>query len=107
MNGVEASSGYALKGLVKSRPYFFVFISITLCIAIPGYCCRIFERPLVPVTGYDFDNIVNVFWFMVVTITTVGYGDLYIYSNMARFISILIMIYGVFIVSLFVVKLTN
>jgi succinate-acetate transporter protein len=49
----------------------------------------------------------NTFWVTIVTMTTVGYGDYYPKSSMGRFVGIIIALWGVFIVSLFVVSLTN
>jgi hypothetical protein len=42
-----------------------------------------------------------------VTMTTVGYGDYYPKTNMGRIIGLIIAFWGVFIVSLFVVSLSN
>ena len=39
--------------------------------------------------------------------TTVGYGDYYSCSNMGRMIAVIIMVWGVFVVSMFVHTLTN
>lgn len=46
-------------------------------------------------------------WNMIITMTTVGYGDVYPKSHMGRMIGIIIAFWGVFYVSLFVVALTN
>lgn len=46
-------------------------------------------------------------WNMIITMTTIGYGDLYPASYMGRLIGIIIAFWGVFYVSLFVIALTN
>jgi succinate-acetate transporter protein len=46
-------------------------------------------------------------WNMVITMTTIGYGDYYAKSHCGRFIAIVIAFWGTFYVSLFVVALTN
>jgi len=46
-------------------------------------------------------------WNVIITLTTVGYGDYYPKTNAGRFIGILTAFWGVFFVSLFVVALTN
>lgn len=49
----------------------------------------------------------NTIWNVLVTMTTVGYGDYFPKTNMGRVIGIIIAFWGVFIVSLFVVSLSN
>jgi potassium intermediate/small conductance calcium-activated channel subfamily N protein 2 len=49
----------------------------------------------------------NTIWNVLVTMTTVGYGDYFPKTNMGRFVGASIAVWGVFIVSLFVVTLTN
>jgi hypothetical protein len=39
--------------------------------------------------------------------TTVGYGDIYAMSHCGRFVAVLCAFWGIFIVSLFVLALTN
>ena len=46
-------------------------------------------------------------WNVIITLTTVGYGDIYPQSNFGRFIGVITAFWGVFFVSLFVVALTN
>ena len=46
-------------------------------------------------------------WDVIITLTTVGYGDYYPVTNFGRFIGIITAFWGVFFVSLFVVALTN
>lgn len=46
-------------------------------------------------------------WNVLITLTTVGYGDFYPKSHMGRFIGVLIAFWGVFFVSLFVVALNS
>lgn len=72
-----------------------------------GYCLRIFERPLSIPSGQDFNMMSNTIWNVLVTMTTVGYGDYYPKTNMGRIIGLIIAFWGVFIVSLFVVSLSN
>ena len=46
-------------------------------------------------------------WNVIITMTTVGYGDYSAISNAGKFIAIMISLWGVFFVNLFVVALTN
>lgn len=46
-------------------------------------------------------------WYVLITMTTIGYGDVYAYSHGGRSISVICAFIGVLIVSLFVVCLMN
>jgi hypothetical protein len=68
---------------------------------------RIFERPLSEVSGQDFNNFYNSFWNVIITMTTVGYGDVYPSSIGGRILGIFMCIWGVLLVSLFVVTISE
>jgi len=68
----------------------------------------IFERSYYnPSKVHNFNDIWNSFWCVIVTMTTIGYGDIYPESHIGRLIIITACIWGVFILSLFVVTLNN
>ncbi len=48
--------------------------------------------------GADITNLGNAFWWAVVTITTVGYGDYYPVTSAGRLIAVLVMFTGIGIV---------
>ena len=68
-----------------------------------SYQLRLFERYITP----EFAELTTSMWNMMITLTTVGYGDYYPKSHMGRCIGIIIAFWGVFFVSLWVVALTN
>lgn len=55
----------------------------------------------------NFRNLTTAMWNVIITLTTVGYGDYYPKTNFGRLIGIITAFWGVFFVSLFVVALTN
>ena len=55
----------------------------------------------------DFGPYVNCFWLMIITMSTVGYGDYYARTIPGRFVSLIASIIGVFLVSSMVVALAS
>lgn len=109
--GCEANTLFALKALLKESPYLSLFISLILSSWVFGFTIRNFERPLndnlgVGV-GQDFKFIWNGMWLAVVTMTTVGFGDFFAQSHFGRIITVLVIFWGIFLVSMMVVTLTN
>ena len=58
-------------------------------------------------TSEFFDGYINTFWFIIVTMVTVGYGDGYPKTHVGRFIVLWVCVVGTLLVSLMVVALTN
>jgi voltage-gated potassium channel Kch len=55
----------------------------------------------------NLENLGNSVWLTIITMTTVGYGDFYPRTTIGRIIDVVLVIWGIFIVSLMVVVLTN
>jgi Ion channel len=66
-----------------------------------------FERPMISISGFDFNNLYNCVWCIIITVATVGYGDYFPISNCGRMVGILACLWGTFVVSIFVVTLNN
>lgn len=101
--GCDANYGFALKALMKENPYMVLGVSILVSLLMMSYQLRLFERKV----DSAFDHFTTSMWNMIITMTTIGYGDYSAQSNMGRVIAIIIAFWGVFYVSLFVVALTN
>ena len=102
---VESSSYYALKCYAKLYPLrILVFMFLIPGIVIFGIGVRIFERPL-HIPFQDFEYLGNSMWNIVVTMTTVGYGDTIVTSNLARIVICLSIFWGGIILSLTFVTL--
>ena len=98
---------FALKSLMKEKPYPFFLTTLGISILVLSYQLRIFEAPLSDATGQDFNSFNNSMWNMIITLTSAGYGDLYPKSFFGRIVGVIICFWGVLIVSFFVVTVTN
>lgn len=107
MNGCHANSMFAIKSLMMQRPYEILFGSLFITTIIFGFQLRIFEGPISEVSGQNYENMYNCMWNVVITLTTVGYGDLFPRTFFGRIVGVIICFWGVFIVSFFVVTVTN
>ena len=107
--GCNSTTLFVLKSLFKERPFLTLGVSMCLSITIFGMATRTFERPYNDENGkkMDFDYVWNAMWMIVITMTTVGYGDFYPQTHMGRFVVVIACFCGVFLVSMMVVTLTE
>jgi len=116
--GIEADTMFALKCLMKTNPYTILSLAFLFSSVVFGFAIRVLERPyyedaatgkILPFEdGYqDWNFLNNGWWCMVVTMTTVGFGDFFAVTYLGRLVSIVACFYGVFLVSLMVVTLEN
>ena len=68
---------------------------------------RLFESPLSEESGQDFTSMNNCMWNMVITLTSAGYGELYPKTFFGRIVGVTICFWGVLIISLMVVAVTQ
>lgn len=108
INGFLPNSKFALKAYLKYKSYWVLAFCLGFSILFFGFALRTFERPYnSPARRFNFNYIWNSFWCVVVTMTTIGYGDIYPQTHLGRLVIIVACIWGVFILSLFVVSLNN
>ncbi|CDW76554.1 small-conductance calcium-activated potassium channel protein [Stylonychia lemnae] len=107
MNGCQADVFFAVKSIMKQRPYTVLGISMIISTVIFSYQLKIFEAPMSEISGQNFQSFINCMWCVMVTMGTIGYGDIYPKTVMGRIIGMIVCFWGVFIVSIFVVTLNN
>lgn len=107
INGTSSNFMYALKCWKNDAPYSFICTALIIPVIICAYSLRMFERPLIPTSLQDFNSMWNCGWCIIITVTTVGYGDYFPISNCGRVVGILACLWGTFVVSIFVVTLNN
>jgi len=75
-----------------------------MSLVVISFASRIYERPYHDAIGDEILNSwFNGFYFIVMTMSTVAYGDIIPYGWYGKVISMFLAFYGSFIVSLFIV----
>lgn len=107
MNNFAVNFFFCIKALMKKAPYAIYGTLLILSIIFCTLNLRIYERGLDSVSGQNFSNIWNCLWCVVITMTTVGFGDFFPSSIPGRCIGIIGSFMGVFLVSMLVITITN
>lgn len=107
MNGCRSGTFFAVKCLIRDKPKEVIFYMLALGIFTGSFCFRVFERPLVEHSGFKYEDYGTCMWNVIITMTTVGYGDMYPASAPGRFCGFIVCIWGVLVVSMMVVAVNN
>jgi hypothetical protein len=102
MNGCRAGYLFAIKCLVKEKPVTVIVINLLISVVCFGYGTRMFDLHLYAVERFD-----NSFWMSIITMTSVGYGDLYPISLPSKILGVFCAFWGVYLTSLFVNSVSN
>ena len=85
-----------------------IFIMFSASALLFSYAVYLAERNCSKVFCDSLPNSYsNALWLILMTITTVGYGDYYPQTPLGRFIIFFVAIWGTFIVSIMVVVVSN
>jgi len=117
-NGINLGFVFALKSSIKQYPFIFLSIIMGITLAFCGFLIRLFEQGFTPnvdpsappsIKGGnpDFEAYLDSFWLVIITMLTVGYGDLFPKTHLGRIVAIWTTISGMVIVSFLIVSLTN
>jgi hypothetical protein len=109
---------FSLKCLMTERPYLVLSIAFIIVSVIFGFAVRTVERAFYEDRDYseitrghdnyqDYTFFANGWWLIVVTMTTVGFGDYYAVTYLGRLISVLACFFGVFMVSITITALDH
>lgn len=104
---------FAIKSLLKNRPYLFVVVLSLTFLIILSFIMKVIEAPIYyqlvdsDPTIKDYTTFINSAWSVIVTMTTIGYGDFFPRSNLGRFVVMLNAVLGNLIVSLMILSLQN
>lgn len=110
MYGCQADMMFGVKSIMKMYPISFLFI-VLICGAL--YFSILLKYCEAPVNRVAFTNqndlyrLDNCLWLIIVTMTTVGYGDTYPRTLLGRISIFFCAIFGVTVVSVMVVAIQN
>lgn len=103
MYGCDGGKFFAIKSIMNESPLYVVILYFIMSLFLLGHAIRVCEETYNEAFGYYW----NCFWLIIITMTTVGYGDLFPRCLPARIVILVTCIWGASLVSLLVVALTN
>jgi hypothetical protein len=99
---VKANMRFTLRALAKAAP-LMLLILLYLPIALLGsQLIRLFERPYVSFCGKDFSAYTNSVYFTFVAMTTIAFGDFYPCTQLGRYTSIVLEVWGMGLLSMMI-----
>lgn len=107
MMGCYASVTFSLRGQFKETPNLALGLTTLISAFVCAQMLRIYERPLSEVSGQRFDKFPSSLWCIIVTMSTVGYGDMFPKTIFGRLLGSILCIWGVVLESMMVVTLSE
>ena len=113
MIGLELNRSFSLKCLMQNSSFIVLLVFACVFVVNLSFMLRIVEGPAFSVSktmrdaNIDFNIFQNCIWCVLVTMTTVGYGDYYPTTNLGCLIIIVTAIIGNIIISLIIVSMQN
>ena len=110
MYGCKADFSFSLKCMFKDNPMVLIGIFFTISSMVFAFQIYLVERrsALLSEDGAGMaNNYLNSLWLVLMTITTLGYGDYFPHTSIGRIIILIVAIWGTFIVSMMVVVVSN
>ncbi|MCQ2818786.1 MAG: potassium channel family protein, partial [archaeon] len=110
---VKIGFKFAFKAELKKRPYTILVVTLFVVVVILSYMVRCFEYTVIDQDNlkeylrgdHELQDMQNCVWMIIITMLTVGYGDIYPRSHLGRITVMISSILGNIIVSLIVVSL--
>jgi|EP00802_Teleaulax_amphioxeia_P011823 hypothetical protein len=104
MNNVDISYHFIGKAMLRDSLLTLLYL-FAMSVATLAYAMLVFERPIGPNTNLDLME--NSVWLIIITMTTVGYGDIYPQTPMGRQVAVIAALLAVVLVALAVGAVTD
>ena len=111
MIGLKLNRGFSIKCLMQKKSFYILLLFSIIFVILLSFMLKIIEGPVYFVdqsvrdAGIDFNFIQNCMWCVLITMTTVGYGDYYPKTNLGRLIIIITAVLGNVLISLIIVSM--
>lgn len=105
MTGSDTHFLFGLRAIFKEKPFEFIVTSIVVSIYMFAFSFRIAEYQFLSestVTAY-----LNVTWMTVITMSTVGFGDMTPATPLGRMVTVICTVWGVFVIAVMLGVLTQ
>lgn len=106
----KADSKFAFKAFQKDNPFIMLVVTFVFSCLCFGLTIRTFERYYWEnklEKSQDWDYIWNCMWYIFVSMTTVGYGDMYACTQVGRVLAIFACLVGTYFVAMMMVFMTQ
>jgi hypothetical protein len=107
MNRFDINFTYIMRANMNKIPLVMYTLFFVNVLVFCSFSLRVFERELDTDSEKNFSSYWNVLYCIIITMTTVGYGDFFPSTIFGRLIIIFACISGVFLISMLVVSVTN
>ena len=108
--GFENGISFAIKCLLRIYPARIILLNFAVFTMLYSYLLRLFELPVlkhIPASFETLDQFFNAAYVTIITITTVGYGDITPISYFGRATMMLAALHGALMISLVVLTVSN
>jgi hypothetical protein len=111
--GFDAGVRFTFKCMILEHPATTFFSFFVLSVFLQVYTLRIFEMPYFRTLDSSdsnfqaMDSLFNSLWCVVITMTTVGYGDIAPTTTPGRCVAMIVALYGAFLISLLVATMSS
>ena len=101
---------FSYKAIYRCHPFRVLMVLLLISVTVFGLGIRVYERPFSE-DNFDetqqFKYVWNSMWLTLMCMTTVGYGDIYPFTHVGRFLCVYACLWGVFLVSLVIIVLAT